>query len=173
MIIKTTGDKITDVALSRIGDKGLFVKEIEQALLDGEVDVAIHSMEDMPTELPDGLTVGCVPERKPAFDALITPTPQTLDTLSHGALIGTGSLRRRAQLAAARPDLQFAELRGNLPTRLARLAEGRFAATLLGGGRPDAPRRAGRRRLPRMHSDAATVRPGGRTGRALPGAAHR
>lgn len=129
--IKTTGDKITDVPLARIGDKGLFVKEIEQALLDGEVDLAIHSMKDMPTDLPPGLVIGCVPKRCPPFDCLITREPGTLDTLPPGSVVGSGSLRRRAQLATARPDLQFVELRGNLPTRLAKLSGGTMAATLL------------------------------------------
>ncbi|MHB2021516.1 MAG: hydroxymethylbilane synthase [Candidatus Xenobia bacterium] len=139
VVIKTTGDKITDVALSRIGDKGLFVKEIEQALLDGDVDLAIHSMKDMPTELPPGLTIGCVPERLPSNDAIIVSdslpdvchTGVLLKTLPIKATIGTGSLRRRAQLGRWRNDLQFAELRGNLTTRLARLHEGGFDATVL------------------------------------------
>ncbi|HEY4002907.1 MAG TPA: hydroxymethylbilane synthase [Candidatus Xenobia bacterium] len=129
--IKTTGDKIADVPLSAIGDKGLFVKEIELALLDGSIDVGVHSMKDMPTELPAGLRIGCVPLRRAPWDCLITQQGATVHQLPPQAVVGSGSLRRRAQLAAVRSDLQFVELRGNLPTRLRKLREGPMMATLL------------------------------------------
>src|ERR1700685_758327 len=126
-IIKTTGDKITDVALSRVGaqmgSKGLFTKEIEEALLAGEIDLAVHSMKDMPTDLPPGLTIAAVPEREDPRDALVGVA---LEDLKKGARVGTGSLRRAAQLRVRRPDLQIEDIRGNLDTRLRKLDEGQY-----------------------------------------------
>jgi len=129
--IKTTGDKITDVALSRIGDRGLFVKEIEQALLDGAVDLAVHSMKDMPTTLPPGLVIACVPRRLPPLDCMVSLKHERFDALPRGARIGSGSLRRRAQLWAARSDLVLEELRGNVGTRVRKIAEQGLDATIL------------------------------------------
>jgi hydroxymethylbilane synthase len=127
-IIKTTGDKITDVPLAKIGSKGLFTKEIEEALMRGDVDLAVHSMKDLPTELPAGLTIAAVPLREDPRDAL---AGKALDALSAGGKVGTSSLRRAAQLRALRPDLRVEELRGNLDTRLRKLAEGRYDAIML------------------------------------------
>lgn len=124
-IIKTTGDKITDVPLAKVGSKGLFTKEIEEALLDGRVDLAVHSLKDLPTELPPGLTIAAVPEREDPRDALLGAR---LKDLPPGARIGTSSLRRSAQLRALRPDLEIEPLRGNLDTRLRKLDEGRYDA---------------------------------------------
>ena len=130
-IIKTTGDKITDVPLAQVGGKGLFVKEIEEALLDGSADLAVHSMKDVPAELPDGLTLAAIPAREDHRDAFISNNYKTLEELPQGAKVGSSSLRRRAQILAARPDLQVESLRGNVDTRLKRLDEGKFDAILL------------------------------------------
>jgi hydroxymethylbilane synthase len=119
--IKTKGDKILDVPLANVGGKGLFVKEIEEALLDGRVDLAVHSMKDMPAELPQGLCVGPIPKRETPSDVLISRENHPLAQLSHRARIGTSSLRRAAQLRHARPDLSIVPLRGNLDTRLKKL----------------------------------------------------
>ena len=127
-IIKTTGDKITDVALSRVGSKGLFTKEIEEALLAGSIDIAVHSLKDMPTDLPAGLTLAAVPEREDPRDALVGVA---LEDLKPGARVGTGSLRRTAQLRHRRPDLEIEDIRGNLDTRLRKLDEGRYDAIVL------------------------------------------
>lgn len=127
-IIQTTGDKITDVALSKVGTKGLFTKEIEEALLAGSIDLAVHSAKDMPTELPDGLTLAAFPEREDPRDALIGAR---LTELPPHAVIGTSSLRRAAQLLALRPDLEIRDLRGNVDTRLRKQAEGQYAAIVL------------------------------------------
>jgi hydroxymethylbilane synthase len=127
-IIKTTGDKITDVALSEVGSKGLFTKEIEEALLAGAIDLAVHSLKDMPTDLPAGLTLAAIPEREDPRDALIG---RALEDLPQGARVGTGSLRRSAQLRARRPDLRMEDIRGNVDTRLRKLDEGRYDAIVL------------------------------------------
>ena len=127
-IIHTTGDKITDVALSKVGTKGLFTKEIEEALLNSTIDLAVHSLKDMPTDLPDGLTLSAIPEREDPRDALIG---RSLRTLAQGARVGTSSLRRAAQLRAIRPDLQIENIRGNLDTRLRKLDEGQYHAIVL------------------------------------------
>jgi hydroxymethylbilane synthase len=127
-IIKTTGDKIADVALSQVGGKGLFTKEIEEALLAGDIDLAVHSLKDMPTELPPGLTLAAIPAREDPRDALIG---RALEDLSPGARLGTGSLRRSAQLRAHRPDLRIEDIRGNVDTRLRKLDEGRYDAIVL------------------------------------------
>lgn len=131
--IKTTGDKILDAPLAKIGDKGLFVKEIEVALLDGSIDIAVHSAKDMPTEIPAGLTLAVYMKRDDPADALISRDGKKLDELRDGAIIGTSSLRRRAQLMAYRPDLKFVDLRGNVGTRLAKLEEENLDAILLSG----------------------------------------
>ena len=127
-IIHTTGDKITDVALSKVGAKGLFTKEIEEALLAGAIDLAVHSLKDMPTELPAGLTLAAIPEREDPRDALVG---RKLSQLAAGARVGTSSLRRAAQLRALRPDLEMESIRGNLDTRLRKLDEGRYDAIVL------------------------------------------
>lgn len=127
-IIRTTGDKITNLPLARAGGKGLFTKEIEEALLDGRVDLAVHSLKDLPTELPEGLALAAVPERELPFDALVG---RKLDDLDTGAVVGTSSLRRAAQLKALRPDLVIEDIRGNLDTRLHKLADGRYQAIVL------------------------------------------
>lgn len=124
--IKTTGDKVLDTPLAAVGGKGLFVKEIEEALLRGEIDLAVHSMKDVPTVLPAGLDLLCIPEREDSRDALISRDGRSFDQLATGALIGTASLRRQAQLLHRRPDLRVEVLRGNLDTRLRRVREGRF-----------------------------------------------
>ncbi|THF83783.1 hydroxymethylbilane synthase [Cohnella fermenti] len=129
--IVTRGDRILDVTLSKVGGKGLFVKEIEQALLDGEIDCAIHSMKDMPFDLPEGLTIGAVPEREDPRDALVSREASSLRELPEGAKVGTSSLRRGAQLMALRPDLKIESLRGNIDTRLKKLETEGFDAILL------------------------------------------
>ncbi len=120
-VIKTKGDKILDVPLAKVGGKGLFVKEIEEALLDGRIDLAVHSMKDMPAEIPTGLCIGAIPEREEPRDVLISREHLPLDRLATGARIGTSSLRRAAQLLHVRPDLVIVPLRGNLDTRLKKL----------------------------------------------------
>jgi len=129
--IQTSGDKIVDVPLAKIGGKGLFVKEIEDALLTGEIDFAVHSMKDVPAQLPDGLEILCVPPREDARDALISREGHSFSNLPLGATVGTASLRRQAQLLHARQDLKIAMLRGNLDTRLRKLKEGQFDAIVL------------------------------------------
>ncbi len=131
VIIKTTGDKITDVPLAKVGGKGLFVKEIEESLMDGRVDLAVHSMKDMPAELPHGLCICAVPERENPLDALITHKNIPLDQLPPGARVGTSSLRRSSQLLHQRPDLNILPLRGNLDTRLKKLTSGNLDAIVL------------------------------------------
>jgi len=127
-IIHTTGDRITDVPLAKVGTKGLFTKEIEEALLRGDIDVAVHSMKDMPTDVPSGLTIAAIPQREDPRDAIVG-TP--LASLSLGARVGTSSLRRTAQLRALRPDLAVADLRGNVDTRLRKLEDRHFDAIVL------------------------------------------
>jgi len=129
--IHTSGDKILDVPLAKIGGKGLFVKEIEEALLSGEIDLAVHSMKDVPTVLPAGLDLLCIPLREDARDALISRDGRLFKDLPQGAKVGTSSLRRQAQLLQARPDLSISMLRGNLDTRLKKLREGQFDAIVL------------------------------------------
>ena len=129
--IKTSGDKILDVPLAAIGGKGLFVKEIEEALLRGEIDLAVHSMKDVPTILPDGLDILCVPAREDPRDVLVSRNSCSLDQLPKGSRVGTSSLRRQAQLLHHRPDLRIELLRGNLDTRLRRLHNGEYDAIVL------------------------------------------
>ncbi|BBO72219.1 porphobilinogen deaminase [Desulfosarcina alkanivorans] len=130
-IIKTRGDKILDVPLAKVGGKGLFVKEIEEALLDGRIDLAVHSMKDMPADIPHGLCIGAIPEREEPRDVLITRSGRPLDQLKKGSRVGTSSLRRSAQLLHARPDLTIVPLRGNLDTRLKKLASESLDAIVL------------------------------------------
>lgn len=129
--IKTTGDKILDVPLSKVGGKGLFVKEIEEALLENRVDVAVHSMKDVPAQLPDDLMLSTFPPREDPSDALISREQQSLDQLPKGARVGTSSLRRGAQLLHLRPDLTLVNLRGNVDTRLNKLKSEDLQAIIL------------------------------------------
>ena len=129
--IVTTGDQVQDRRLLEIGGKALFTKEIEEALLDGRVDVAVHSMKDVPAEQPAGLAIAAVPEREDATDAFCSENFASFADLPHGARLGTASLRRQAQALALRPDLEILMLRGNVDTRLRRLAEGEFDAIFL------------------------------------------
>src|SRR6185437_4212457 len=127
-IIKTTVDKITDVPLAGIGGKGLFTKEIEEALLAGSIDLAVHSLKDVPAALPEGLMLAAIPEREDIRDALVG---RRLTDLAPGAVVGTSSLRRGAQLRALRPDVRIETLRGNLDTRLRKLDAGQYDAIVL------------------------------------------
>lgn len=129
--MRTQGDNILDVALAKIGDKGLFTKELELAMLRGDIDLAVHSMKDLPTELPEGLTIGAVCRREYPGDVLIAKDGKSLDELPQGALIGTSSLRRCAQLLNYRADLKMVNLRGNINTRLRKLSEDGLDATVL------------------------------------------
>src|SRR5512134_81900 len=138
VVIRTTGDKVLDRPLADVGGKGLFSKEIDEAMLAGAIDLAVHSVKDLPTWLPAGLTLGAVLAREDPRDVLIAPVPRILD-LPHGAVVGTSSPRRQAQVLARRPDLRVVPLRGNVHTRLRKLAMGEVTATLLA--------RAGLRRL--------------------------
>ncbi len=130
-IIKTTGDKILDVPLAKVGGKGLFTKEIEVELVDGTVDLAVHSMKDVPTELPDGLVIAANPPRVDPRDAIVSGAGYDLDTLPPGAKLGTSSLRRRAQVLAMRPDLEIVDVRGNLDTRMRKAENGELDAVIL------------------------------------------
>lgn len=129
--LKTKGDKILDVSLAKIGDKGLFTQELESGLLNGEVAFAVHSMKDMPTQLPDGLQMSAVLTRHDPSDALISDKYQSFAELPQGAKVGTSSLRRKAQLLHARPDLDIHDLRGNLQTRMRKMREENFDAIIL------------------------------------------
>lgn len=129
--IVTKGDQILDVTLSKVGGKGLFVKEIEQAMIDGDIDMAVHSMKDMPAVLPEGLTIGCVPKREDHRDALISKNHKKLADLQSGSVIGTSSLRRSAQLLKERPDLEIKWIRGNIDTRLDKLKSEEYDAIIL------------------------------------------
>lgn len=131
VIITTTGDRVQDRRLLEIGGKGMFTKEIEEALLDGRIDCAIHSLKDMPAALPDGLCIAAIPEREDPRDAFLSHIAESLEELPKGARLGTASLRRQAQSLHRRPDLQVNMLRGNVDTRLAKLAAGEADAILL------------------------------------------
>ena len=131
LTLQTRGDRWLQGSLAELGGKGLFVKEIEQALLDGRADVAVHSAKDLPAEAPDELVLAAVPPRADPRDALVCPDAESLDALPPGARVGTGSLRRRAQLLRHRPDLVIEPLRGNVPTRVARLDGGDLDAVVL------------------------------------------
>ncbi|MEM7173527.1 MAG: hydroxymethylbilane synthase [Pseudomonadota bacterium] len=130
-VISVTGDRVQDRPLGQIGGKGLFTKEIEEALLDGIIDIAVHSMKDMPVELPGGLIIDCLLPREDVRDGFLSTNANGLADLSKGAVVGTSSLRRRAQLLNRRPDLQVVEFRGNVQTRLKKLADGVAEATFL------------------------------------------
>ena len=131
VIIKTTGDRVQDRPLKEIGGKGLFTKEIEEALLSGGIDIAVHSMKDMPVAQPDGLLIDCYLPREDVRDAFVSPGIERLADLPEGAVVGSSSLRRRAQLANRRPDLKLVEFRGNVQTRLKKLGDGVASATFL------------------------------------------
>ncbi len=131
VVIKTTGDRILDRPLKEIGGKGLFTKEIEAAMLDGEIDIAVHSMKDMPTEQPEGLVLECYLPREDVRDAFVSPGHESLAALPSGTVVGTSSLRRRAQLLHKRPDLTVVEFRGNVQTRMQKLSDGVAEATFL------------------------------------------
>lgn len=131
VIIKTSGDKLKDVSLARVGGKGLFIKEIEEALLTGQVDLAVHSLKDLPTEMPPGLVLGAIPPREDWRDAFISGSCASLAEIPPGGRVGTGSLRRRVQLLHLRPDLEVVPLRGNVDTRLRKMAEQSLDALIL------------------------------------------
>ncbi|SNT71672.1 hydroxymethylbilane synthase [Paracoccus seriniphilus] len=149
--IKTTGDRITDRPLKEIGGKGLFTREIEEALAEGRIDIAVHSMKDMPTIQPEGMVIDCLLPREDVRDAFVSPHAASIDELPQGAVVGSSSLRRRAQLAHYRPDLKLVEFRGNVQTRLKKLEDGVAQATFLA--------MAGLRRLEMLHVARAPIRP--------------
>jgi len=153
VILRTTGDSVRDVPLTRIGGTGLFTKEVDDALLAGSIDAAVHSLKDVPTRLPPGIVLGAVLERADPADALVVAPglPPTLAALPPGARVGTSSLRRRAQLLAMRQDLTVVDLRGNVDTRLARVAAGDYDAAILA--------RAGLERLDRQDAIASILAP--------------
>jgi hydroxymethylbilane synthase len=146
--MSTRGDQILDRTLSKVGGKGLFVKELESALQEGRADIAVHSLKDVPMELPPGFELACVMEREDPRDALVSPKYATLVQLPQGAVVGTSSLRRVVLLQALRPDLKVEPLRGNLDTRLRKLDEGQYAAIVLAA--------AGLKRLGLAHRIAQT-----------------
>jgi len=129
--VMTTGDKILDTPLAKIGGKGLFTKELETEMLLGDIDFAVHSLKDMPTQIPDGLCLAVITKRFDSGDALVSPKYKTLNALPQGAKVGTSSLRRKAQLLHVRPDLDICDLRGNVNTRLQKLETENFAAIVL------------------------------------------
>jgi hydroxymethylbilane synthase len=151
VVIRTTGDRVTDRPLAELGGKGLFCKELETALLERRIDLAVHSIKDLPTWLPDGLMLAAVLPREDPRDVLIARSGATLDALPPGAVIGSASLRRQAQLLARRPDLRVVNLRGNVGTRLDKLEAGEVDATLLA--------LAGLRRLALMPAGAVILPP--------------
>lgn len=131
LLLSTRGDEILDKSLQAIGGKGLFIKELEVAMLDGRADIAVHSMKDVPAEMPDGFCIAAVLERANPFDALVAKNVKNLDELPQGALVGSSSLRRQSQLLALRPDLRIEPVRGNVNTRLQKLDDGQFDAIML------------------------------------------
>ncbi len=150
--IRTSGDRFQNVPIEQIGAKGVFIKEIEEALLRGDIDVAVHSLKDLPTELPEGLAIAAVPEREDPADVLVSRAAESLDALPAGARVGTGSLRRRAQLLHRRPDLAVVSIRGNVGTRIAKLDRGEVDALVLA--------LAGLKRLGRAHEATQVLPPG-------------
>ena len=152
IVISTTGDQIQDRSLAEIGGKGLFTKELEEQLHDGSIDMAVHSMKDMPAELPDGLEICCLLEREDPRDAFMSPVASTIADLPTGATVGSSSVRRAAQLLNLRPDLQIVQFRGNVQTRLRKLDEGVAAATFLAC--------AGLNRLGAAHLITSAIDPG-------------
>ncbi|GGB37793.1 porphobilinogen deaminase [Roseibium aquae] len=151
VVIKTSGDQIQDRPLSEVGGKGLFTKEIEDALLDGRIDLAVHSSKDMPTVLPGGLAITAFLPREDVRDAFLSPKAKTLMDLPHGAVVGSSSLRRQAMIKRLRPDIDVVMYRGNLQTRLRKLEEGHVDATLLA--------HAGLRRLELTHVVTSLLEP--------------
>jgi hydroxymethylbilane synthase len=149
--MRTEGDRLADARLAVVGGKGLFVREIEEALLRGEIDLAVHSLKDLPAEPPPGLVLAAFPPREDPRDVLVTKAPATLDTLPAGARVGTSSPRRRALLLAARPDLVVEPIRGNVDTRLRKLGEGDWSAVVVAA--------AGLRRLGLVPAHAAVLDP--------------
>ncbi|GAA0571955.1 hydroxymethylbilane synthase [Caenispirillum bisanense] len=131
VVIQTTGDAVLDRPLAEIGGKGLFTKEIDEAMLEGRIDIAVHSMKDVATVLPDGIVLPCMLPREDVRDAFLCPSATSIAGLRQGAVVGTASLRRGAQIKARRPDIQVVTFRGNVQTRLRKLAEGQVDATLL------------------------------------------
>ena len=129
--IKTQGDKILDVPLAMVGGKGLFVKEIEEAMLRDEIDIAVHSIKDVPMEFPEGLYLSTILEREEPCDAFVSNSYESIDDLPEGSIVGTSSLHRRCQLLSKRPDLEIKDLRGNVNTRLSKLDKGEFDAIIL------------------------------------------
>ncbi|HZF84008.1 MAG TPA: hydroxymethylbilane synthase, partial [Burkholderiaceae bacterium] len=152
----TTGDQILDRTLSKVGGKGLFVKELEAALHDDRADIAVHSLKDVPMDLPPGFALACVLEREDPRDAFVSSQYASLDVLPEGAVVGTSSLRRTVLLRALRPDLRIEPLRGNLDTRLRKLDEGRYAAIVLAAA---GLKRLGLEARIRQCFDAATMLP--------------
>jgi len=130
-IIITSGDKILDVALAKIGGKGLFLKELEEAMMRGEAQIAVHSLKDVPTKMPDGLVLAAITEREDVRDAMLSEKHEDIDSLPKGAVVGTSSLRRAMQLRRIRPDLDIKDLRGNVDTRIRKLKEGEYDAIIL------------------------------------------
>jgi hydroxymethylbilane synthase len=156
VVIKTTGDKLKDVPLAQVGGKGLFIKEIEEALLAGEVDLAVHSLKDMPAEMPPGCVLGAVPPREDCRDAFISQRYASLAEIPAGGRVGTGSLRRKVQILHRRPDLEVVHLRGNVDTRLRKLeTEGLDAIILAAAGL----RRLGLGHIPRGYLDETEMLP--------------
>ncbi|WP_416896299.1 MAG: hydroxymethylbilane synthase [Minwuia sp.] len=151
VVITTTGDRIRDRALAALGGKGLFTKEIEESLHAGDIDLAVHSMKDMPTELPDGLEISCLLPREDPRDAFLSNIASGIADLPEGVVVGTASLRRQAQLLFQRPDLKVITFRGNVDTRIAKLDAGDVAATFLAN--------AGLRRLERTERITAVIEP--------------
>jgi hydroxymethylbilane synthase len=151
VIVKTTGDRVTDRPLADIGGKGLFAKELEEALFDGRIDIAVHSAKDLPSFLPDGLSIAGVLPRADPCDAFVSAKAPSIAALPNGAVIGTSSVRRQAQLLARRPDLQIVMFRGNVDTRLNKLAKGEVDATILAA--------AGLSRLGRLGEATAILPP--------------
>jgi hydroxymethylbilane synthase len=155
-IIKTTGDKITDVALAQVGTKGMFTKEIEEALAAEQIDLAVHSLKDLPTELPHGFEIAAIPKREDTRDAFCAARYESFEQLPPGARVGTSSLRRHAQLKALRPDLEIHPLRGNVDTRLRKLEAGDYDAIILAAA---GLRRLGRTDLARQMLSADVMCP--------------
>lgn len=155
-IIKTTGDKITDVALANVGTKGMFIKEIEEALAENRVDLAIHSLKDLPTQLSSEFEIAAIPEREDPRDVFCSVHYGSIDQLPQKARVGTGSLRRSAQLKAIRPDLEIRPLRGNVDTRLRKLEDGEYDAIILAAAGLN---RLGRRELIRETLSIDTMCP--------------
>ena len=155
-IIRTTGDKITDVSLAQVGTKGMFTKEIEEALAEGRVDLAVHSLKDLPTEVPPGFELAAITRREDPRDVLLSQKHDGLSHLPQGARVGTSSLRRQAQLKVLRPDLEIQPLRGNVDTRLRKLESGEFDAIILAAA---GLRRLGRTELVREFIPAETMCP--------------